>query len=692
MRPDGTICAHCQGPTIAGDLFCTGCGWVVGAISAEEHESAVLRAGATFPGGYRALREGGRGATSTVWHATEESTGRHVAVKELSGDSAMQRRFIREATFSRKLVHPNIVPQIGAWLGSERMFSVMPWIEGASLRELLDDEGAFETSEALWIAHELSCALSAAHDINVVHRDVKPANVLVDLSGTPLLCDFGIAKNANDADVTHTGASIGSPAYMSPEQIRGNAEAASDQYALGVVLFELLTGARPFSGSAIDVQISHLTSAAPSLEGRADRAGKRFSVSVTSLVTRMLQKSPADRWPSLEMVSSQTSQMQGFDPNAARSRLAARVARIRLRRALSSRLSSTTARALASSDADNNVIVQLPPMVEENVPSFGAHQTNVTQVPDASVDADDGNHSRQADDDIMREPDSRLSQPSAHRRPLIATVTVIGVLLAGGFMFFNRERLPRSASGIGSQSPPAVDSGTTTVASRTAAVPQSPPSTITAQRVEKTDAVPQPSIAGPRSNSRTENSAAASTVGGQSTAERSTIEPQFSGRDPLASNQSGTALRADSVAHVLRTPNVDSIPKSIVANPQAAPLPIPTDTRKQEAADSAAKVLGQLNANIEAEVRSLLTASESAKRTQIDVDANDRFFPYLRQAGWPKPTRVLRESRNSAPAEIVATYTLRSVSGPQEWIARFEVTSAARTARWLTLKSWTQQK
>ena len=227
-----------------------------------------------------------RGGTGTVLLAHDTRLDRDVALKILTPEvsSALgAERFDREIRLTARLVHPNIVPLFDSGQVADSLYYVMPFIDGPTLRQRLDNEGPFSLEEALRIAQDIAEALAYAHAMGVVHRDLKPENVFW-YRGRALLADFGIALSTTDrgARVTGSGIVIGSPHYISPEIADGPAatvDGRSDLYSLGCVLFELLTGQTPFGGSTfMALLVAHITGPIPSattlrkdLPGTVDR-------------------------------------------------------------------------------------------------------------------------------------------------------------------------------------------------------------------------------------------------------------------------------------------------------------------------------------------------------------------------------------------------------------------------------------
>jgi eukaryotic-like serine/threonine-protein kinase len=256
---------------------------------------------ATLPGRYRGARPIGRGGMGEIYRATDAELGRAVAVKMLAEryaqDEEVRGRFTREALAAARLSgNPSIVTiyDVGEW--RERPFIVMEYLSGGSLDEQLRREGRPDSAQALAWLEQAAAALDAAHREGVVHRDVKPANLLLDRHGNIRVADFGIASAAGLDSLTQTGTVLGTAAYLSPEQAQGKrATPASDRYALGIVAFELLTGRRPFAGDSMAaVAAAHVTGEAPRV-GEIDPA---LPPQLDAVFARALAKDPSNRYAS----------------------------------------------------------------------------------------------------------------------------------------------------------------------------------------------------------------------------------------------------------------------------------------------------------------------------------------------------------------------------------------------------------
>ncbi|HEX5435913.1 MAG TPA: protein kinase [Gemmatimonadaceae bacterium] len=244
-------------------------------------------------------RELGRGGMATVYLAHDARHDRPVALKVLrDADAPIDvERFQREIRVLARLRHPFILPLYDSGEAAGSLFFVMPYIDGESLRTRLEREGHLPVEDALEIVRQLLDALHTAHDEGIVHRDIKPENVLLARSGHALLADFGIARaalaSAQGATITQVGVTLGTVAYMSPEQAMGEREidARSDLYALGCMLFEMLTGAPPFTGNPMSVLSRHLTAIPPDVRSLCPG----IPATVAAAVAQSLAKDPGER-------------------------------------------------------------------------------------------------------------------------------------------------------------------------------------------------------------------------------------------------------------------------------------------------------------------------------------------------------------------------------------------------------------
>ncbi len=248
-------------------------------------------------------RELGRGGMAVVFLAFDSALQRRVAVKmllpEAIVDVSVVERFLREGRTVASLDHPHVVRVMSVRSHHGTSAIVMPYVDGPSLDVVLQQRGRLPIEEAGRILSQVAAGLQHAHDRGVVHRDVKPANVLMDRDGRAIVTDFGIARRDDGSTPTKTGFVLGTVDYMSPEQRAGErVSPATDQYALGVMAFELLTGRLPFVGDLGATTFGHMTQPPPRLQS----IRPELPDAVETLVQRMLAKAPEDRWPTLAEV------------------------------------------------------------------------------------------------------------------------------------------------------------------------------------------------------------------------------------------------------------------------------------------------------------------------------------------------------------------------------------------------------
>jgi len=243
----------------------------------------------------------GSGGMGTVWRAHDTLLGRDVAVKllheGLASDAAFAERFRREARAAAKLAHPNIAAVYDTGEHDGIPFIVMELVDGSSLHARIRRDGPLTVRDTVRIARAVLAALGHAHAKGLVHRDMKPGNVLISRSGDIKVVDFGIAKGVGEGtSVTRTGALMGTAAYLSPEQVDGHqATARSDLYALGCLIFAALAAAPPYEGdSAVAVAMRHLRDPIPSIRARRPDV----PVALERVVNRALEKDPARRFQS----------------------------------------------------------------------------------------------------------------------------------------------------------------------------------------------------------------------------------------------------------------------------------------------------------------------------------------------------------------------------------------------------------
>jgi serine/threonine protein kinase len=268
-------------------------------------------------GRYRILKRLGQGGMGAVYLADDRLLQRRVALKvsrfeEEAGPEA-EERFRREARAAAALMHDGICPVFDYGVEQGVPFITMAYIEGQSLYQVLKESKRLQPGAAAELVRQAALALAEAHRHGVLHRDLKPANILLDSKGRPRVVDFGLAKRAEDVTLTRPGATAGTPAYMSPEQVQGDPlTAATDIYSLGVILYQLLTGRLPYPGSSmteLSYQIVHRPVEPPS----AHCAG--LDPRLDAICRKAMAKSAKDRYAAM---SELAAELEGFVPSAAR--------------------------------------------------------------------------------------------------------------------------------------------------------------------------------------------------------------------------------------------------------------------------------------------------------------------------------------------------------------------------------------
>ncbi len=254
--------------------------------------------GTMLSGRYRLESKLGSGGMSTVYLAVDETLGRHVAIKVIHQEIADQQdqleRFRREARAVAQLSHPNLVGVIDAGEEGGRPYIVFEYVPGQTLKQRISSEGRLPLDEATAYAIEIGRGLQAAHQARLIHRDVKPQNVLIDPEGRAKITDFGIALSLESHGLTATGRVLGTTDYVSPEQAMGKEiDPRTDVYSLGILLYEMLTGEVPFKAETqVGVAMKHVNETVPSVQRRRPDA----SAVLAGTVEKATAKEPKDRY------------------------------------------------------------------------------------------------------------------------------------------------------------------------------------------------------------------------------------------------------------------------------------------------------------------------------------------------------------------------------------------------------------
>lgn len=305
-------CPHCNAANARDAEYCVDCGKDLRDPTARTtlHEAPpapdplLERLRHATLGDYDVATELGRGGMAAVYLAHDLSLDRKVAIKvmlpELTRGPEMVERFRREARTAANLSHPHIIPIYQVREVDGMVFFVMKFVEGRSLDSIVQERGALPVRMVETILAQTASALAYAHRKGIIHRDIKPANIMLDEDGWAVVTDFGIAKVSDASMLTTTGATMGTPYYMSPEQCSSKpVTGQSDQYSLGIAAYELLTGRPPFDGqNLMEVMSGHFFTPPPPIQQKRPECPTRLE----EIVQRMIAKEPAERFPSLDDV------------------------------------------------------------------------------------------------------------------------------------------------------------------------------------------------------------------------------------------------------------------------------------------------------------------------------------------------------------------------------------------------------
>lgn len=272
-----------------------------------ETPKEALPRGTTFANRYEIIEVLGKGGMGKVYKALDKEINEEVAIKflkpEIAEDKSIIERFRNELKLARRIAHKNVCKMYHLAKEEKTPYITMEYVSGVSLKDFIQKKGRLPEDEAIDIAQQICRGLSEAHELGVVHRDLKPQNIMIDTKGSVKIMDFGIARSLMAKGVTQTGMIIGTPDYMSPEQAEGmEVDQRSDVYSLGVILYEMVTGEVPFKGdSALSVAVKHKTERAPDPRELNDQVTE----SLSAVILKCMEKEREKRYQSAEELLSE---------------------------------------------------------------------------------------------------------------------------------------------------------------------------------------------------------------------------------------------------------------------------------------------------------------------------------------------------------------------------------------------------
>jgi serine/threonine protein kinase/tetratricopeptide (TPR) repeat protein len=321
-------CPKCQAENSETSLFCAGCGGKLEAarelslFQTETLQTPVkeLTTGSTFAGRYQIIEELGKGGMGKVYRVLDKKLNEEVALKlispEVASDKQTIERFSNELKLARRIAHRNVGKMYEFMEDAGTHFITMEYVPGENLRSTIRRIGQLPVAKSMAIARQICDGLAEAHRLGVVHRDLKPSNIILDSEGNSRIMDFGIARSIHAKGITGAGVMIGTPEYMSPEQVEGNeADQRSDIYSLGIILYEMLTGRVPFEGDT-PLSIAHKQKYEPPQPPMALNA--QIPEDLNGIILRCLEKDKENRIQSVEELSSALAEIESEIPMAER--------------------------------------------------------------------------------------------------------------------------------------------------------------------------------------------------------------------------------------------------------------------------------------------------------------------------------------------------------------------------------------
>jgi len=328
-------CPKCQAENSENKKFCGECGTQI--TQAEPVQSPAspaddismptktieaakeeLTTGATFARRYQIIEELGRGGMGRVYKAMDTEINEKVALKlitpEIAKDKKTIERFRNELKFARKIRHKNVCQMYDLSKEEESYYITMEYVRGDDLKGMIRRMGGFSAAQAITIAKQVCNGLTEAHKVGVVHRDLKPQNIMIDQDGNARIMDFGIARSLKGKGITGAGVMIGTPDYMSPEQVEGKeTDQRSDIYSLGVILFEMVTGQTPFQGDTpFTIGVKHKSE----IPQDPKELNNQISAELSQVILRCLEKDKEKRFQNAEDLQNDLQNIEKGLPTA----------------------------------------------------------------------------------------------------------------------------------------------------------------------------------------------------------------------------------------------------------------------------------------------------------------------------------------------------------------------------------------
>jgi formylglycine-generating enzyme required for sulfatase activity/cephalosporin-C deacetylase-like acetyl esterase/predicted Ser/Thr protein kinase len=319
LRDGDMKCPQCGSNNTSDSRFCKSCAAPLAGPGAPNLTETVrapakeLISGSIFAGRYQVIEELGRGGMGRVYRVLDKKLGEEVALKlikpEIAADEETIRRFRNELRTARKIGHPNVTRMYDLGEDEGTHYITMEYVRGEDLKSFIRRSSRLTVDKAVVITGQVAEGLAEAHRQGVVHRDLKPQNIMIDRDGNARIMDFGIARSVRSEGITGSGMMIGTPEYMSPEQVEGKAvDPRSDLYSLGIILYEMLTGRAPFMGdSVLSVAMKQRSERAPDPQ----QQNPRIPASLSRLILKCLEKEPAGRYQSAEDLVTELKKIEG---------------------------------------------------------------------------------------------------------------------------------------------------------------------------------------------------------------------------------------------------------------------------------------------------------------------------------------------------------------------------------------------